>query len=90
LSQLSRAVGGVVGGKVTLSRPRRNFSPPHNPTAPALSHAACVGPRDVQRLAFAARFEGRTLRWARERLGVRSARHGGVWWWALPGGGAEG
>jgi hypothetical protein len=45
--------------------------------------------RDVQRLAFAARIKGRTLRRARERLGVKSMRHGARWWWSLPGGGAE-
>jgi hypothetical protein len=45
--------------------------------------------REVQRLAFIAGIKTRTLRRARERLGVKARRRGGGWWWSLPEGDAE-
>jgi nucleotidyltransferase/DNA polymerase involved in DNA repair len=47
----------------------------------ALEPASAV---DIERRAKGAKINARTLRRARERLGVKARRRGGGWWWTLP------
>jgi hypothetical protein len=42
---------------------------------------------DIEHRAKAAKINPRTLRRAREKLGVKARRRGGGWWWSLPDGG---
>jgi hypothetical protein len=47
----------------------------------ALEPASAV---DIERRAKGAKISPRTLRRAREKLGVKARRRGGGWWWSLP------